>query len=162
GFTSLNRSGWPIPFFGDIRTARVLTLGVNPSPTEFSRSRWVDVTNDSQWAHRLLNYFNLPSIPWHEWFLPWETSLRLLGCSYEARTAAYLDLSPRATDIMSQAPRAGFCNMVAGDIHWFFESLAFATNARLLLAAGGMIKPEPNGWSPIGSYVKQHAARHAV
>lgn len=35
-FAALDPTGWPIPFFGDIRTARVLTVGANPSPTEFT------------------------------------------------------------------------------------------------------------------------------
>jgi len=51
-FASLNPTGRPIPFFGDIRTARVLTVGVNPSPTEFNSDRWDQITNSTQWTHR--------------------------------------------------------------------------------------------------------------
>jgi len=162
-FAALDPTGWPIPFFGDIRTARVLTVGVNPSPTEFNPgTRWAAVTNESQWAHRLLNYFHLPGAPWHKWFLPWEASLRLLGCSYEDRTAAHLDLSPRATTVMGAAVRPDFCRLVAGDVHWLFESLAFAPCARLMLAAGGMIEPAPDAWLLIGSYLEQRAEHHGA
>ena len=35
--------GWPIPFFGDILHARVLTVGVNPSDKAFS---WLSLRND--------------------------------------------------------------------------------------------------------------------
>ena len=156
-FAALDPIGWPIPFFGDIRTARVLTVGVNPSPTEFHLGRWSRITNDSQWTHRLLNYFHTPTVPWHNWFLPWEASLRLLGCSYEDRTAAHLDLSPRSTTVMSQANRQNFCEMVAGDVHWLYEVLPFATSARLIIAAGGMIEPAPDAWLTIGKYIERQA-----
>jgi hypothetical protein len=162
-FDALHPTGWPIPFFGDIRTARVLTVGVNPSPTEFGPHRWGPIASDSQWAHRLLNYFHTPGVPWHKWFLPWETSLRLLGCSYEDRTAAHLDLSPRSTTVMGHVGeelRPMFCNMVAGDVHWLYEALPFAPSARLILAAGGMIHPEPGAWSLIGAYLQERAAHN--
>ena len=46
--------GWPIPFFGDILHARVLTVGVNPSDKEFSPGRrWNTVINHSQWQEPL-------------------------------------------------------------------------------------------------------------
>jgi len=96
-YAELHRRGMPIPFFGDLRTARVLTLGVNPAASEFDEMRWDGVSTDVQWAYRLINYFHQPHVSWHKWFRPWEASLRLLGCSYENRTAAHLDLSPRAT-----------------------------------------------------------------
>jgi len=163
GFATLNPIGWPVPFFGDIRTARILTVGVNPSPDEFTHPRWADITNDSQWAHRLLNYFHVPSVPWHKWFQPWETALRLLGCSYENRTAVHLDLSPRATTVMRNIPeelRPDFCHMVAGDVRWLYGLLAFAPSARLILAAGGMIEPEPKKWLPVASCLEREAAQN--
>lgn len=164
-FTALKPVGKPIPFFGDIRTARVLTIGVNPSPSEFSDDRWNGVNDDSQWAHRLLNYFHHHRVPWHTWFRPWESSLRLLGCSYEDRTAAHLDLSPRATTRMSEVPqelRPTFCNMVESDLHWLFDFLAFAPNVRLLLAAGSMMRPEPGAGIPVGAYLVEEALNHDV
>ena len=163
GFAVLNPVGLPIPIFGDIRTARVLTIGVNPSSGEFNPpTRWATVTTDSQWVHRLLNYFHVPGAPWHDWFLPWEASLKLIGCSYEDRTAAHLDLSPRATTAMSQSPRPQFCHMVQADVHWLFEVLAFAPCARLVLAAGAMISPAPDEWLPIGSYLETAAPHHGA
>jgi len=164
-FAGLNPTGWPIPFFGDIRTARVLTIGVNPSPTEFNPPRWGQIANDTQWAHRLLNYFLTPGVPWHEWFLPWEASLRLLGCSYENRTAAHIDLSPRSTNVMNQIPdalRPNFCGMVDGDVHWLYELLPFAPSARLIISAGGMIEPAPERWLTIGKYIERQAHLHGA
>ena len=162
-FAQLDPVGWPIPFFGDIRTARVLTVGVNPSSQEFAPpTRWATVTRDAEWVHRLLDYFQGTSPPPNKWFLPWEASLKLIGCSYEDRTAAHLDLSPRATIRMTDAPRQRFCDMVQTDVRWFFESLAFAPCARLVLVAGGIIKPEENAWLPIGSYIESRAEHHAA
>ena len=80
GFAVLNPTGWPIPFFGDIGKARVLTVGVNPAPSEFTPpARWATVTNDDEWADRLLNYFHVPGVPWHQWFLPSLVSQRPRG-----------------------------------------------------------------------------------
>jgi hypothetical protein len=110
----------------------------------------------------LLNYFQGTSPPPNKWFLPWEASLRLIGCSYEDRTAAHIDLSPRATIRMSSAPRQQFCDMVQTDIRWFFELLRFTPCARLLLAAGGIIKPEEKAWLPVGSYLGDQAENHGA
>src|SRR5947208_2722446 len=52
--------------------------------------------------------------------------------------------------------------MVAGDVHWLFELMGFAPSARLILAAGGMIKPAANAWLQIGSYIEQQATHHAA
>jgi hypothetical protein len=161
-FAELNPVGWPIPFFGDIRTARVLTIGINPSPTEFSGCRWDEVTNEAEWVHRLLNYYRLPRTKWHDWFLPWEASLRFIGCSYEDGSAAHLDLSPRATDVMSRAPRQLFCDMVAADRGWFYDVLRFTPCARLAMTAGAIIRPQADKWQSIQSYVDRNAASHGA
>lgn len=152
---NLQPVGEPIPFFGDIRSAKILTVGVNPSSTEFAPGRWAEDTPDSQWAHRLLNYFHIHDVPSHKWFLPWEASLRLLGCSYEDRSAAHLDLSPRATVRMRNAPPDLFNAMVQTDLHWLFESIAFCPNARVVLAAGSLTKQDQ-----VGNYLRVQAPEH--
>jgi hypothetical protein len=87
----------PIPFFGRLDTAIVLTVGVNPSADEFRADRatiWRGVTSSADLLNRLTSYFE--SAP-HPWFGPWRSALNLLGVAYENGTAAHLDLSARAT-----------------------------------------------------------------
>lgn len=83
----------PLPFFGPIERARVITFGLNPSAEEFTNKRnWAGVT-DAALADELVNYWtNEKRIP-HNWFLPWNTILSGLGVSY-ASDAAHIDLSP--------------------------------------------------------------------
>ena len=161
-FGGLNFVGWPIPFFGDIRKAKVLTVGVNPSNSEFrSAERWGEIKTDNQWIQRLLNYFHEPEVASHEWFIPWEASLNLIGCSYDNRTAAHLDLSPRATESMRKALRIRFCDMVSKDIRWFFDCLGFCPDAKLILTAGSMILPNDNEHELVSSYLANCAAKHS-
>ena len=50
----------PIPFFGNIETAKVLTVGANPSSGEFNKNRdWPEDISNIDLQHRLLKYFNL-------------------------------------------------------------------------------------------------------
>ncbi len=90
---------YPIPFFGDIRCAKVLTLALNPAHTEFCKERnWLPnkypPEETAPWlTERLLDYFNLP-IPLpsqHRWFDECEQALRDLDCSYK-KNAAHVDL----------------------------------------------------------------------
>src|SRR2546423_2241001 len=85
----------PIPFFGNVESAKVVTVGVNPSVSEFKKERWAGLTN-GQILGRLINYFNQNSVRPHPWFEVWEKALQPLGCSYTNGTAAHADLSPRA------------------------------------------------------------------
>jgi hypothetical protein len=88
--------GCPLPFFGDVLTARVLTIGVNPSSTEFEPKRnWEKARRFAKWQDRMLNYFHQPGIPVHEWFEPWSICLEFLGISYAAGTAAHLIMLPK-------------------------------------------------------------------
>lgn len=130
---------WPIPFFGNPRTAIVATVGVNPSSEEFETSRrWGNVQKDAQWKQRLRDYFK-NEIPAHEWFEPWRIGLALLGVSYEAGTAAHLDVSYRPTIAMFKNPRTNgeeFRRMVVRDVAWFFKLLLLCPNLKLLLTFG--------------------------
>lgn len=152
---NLEPKGEPIPFFGDIRSAKILTVGVNPSRTEFNSKRWDGIDTDSRWTKRLIDYFHQPNVQWHPWFLTWEAALMLLGCSYEDRSAAHLDLSPRATVRMSSAPPDLFNTMVQADLHWLFESIAFCPNARVVLAAGSLTNQ-----GLVGNYLREQAHEH--
>src|SRR6266446_4466058 len=76
--------GCPIPFFGNVLEARVLTVGVNPSSTEFNGDRqWQEPLSQPEWQERLLNYFKWPEVPAHAWFETWSICLELLGVSYK-------------------------------------------------------------------------------
>lgn len=45
--------GWPIPFFGDLQKAHILTVGVNPASGEFEeRRKWDQVTRTDAWRNR--------------------------------------------------------------------------------------------------------------
>lgn len=129
----------PIPFFGDIKNARVLTVGVNPSAGEFSKKRsWPDKMTPNELNNRLQNYFVSEQHRQHKWFDTWEQALKPLEVSYQ-KGAAHIDLSPRPTVSMSQANRNTFLTMMKQDAQWFFELLSVLSeyNApRLLLLSG--------------------------
>lgn len=138
-FEALYHSGRkvsPVPFFGDVRKATVLTIGVNPSADEFLPSRGWQEEPDAQYLeHRLLNYFTTAPAPPHPWFRTWVDALGVISCSYTS-TAAHLDLSFRPTIPMSESPRGLFKEMVEHDVRWFFEMLKHCPNVRLLMLAG--------------------------
>jgi hypothetical protein len=80
-------SQWLIPFFGNPATARIATVGANPSSTEFDHGRdWGNVKSRTEWKKRLRDYFKHKT-PAHEWFEPWRIGLEMLGASYPLRLA---------------------------------------------------------------------------
>jgi hypothetical protein len=89
---------YPLPFFGDLENAEVITIAVNPSPTEFKSERgWICGLTPEQLTYRLVTYFT--RFP-HKWFLyVEEIDLIPEGNSF-FRNAAHIDLSPRPTKIM--------------------------------------------------------------
>jgi hypothetical protein len=95
---------YPIPFFGDIRRADVLTLALNPAWTEFREERyWLPTTQAPAvaptLASRLLHYFDLPVPEQHQWFDNCQKALLYIGCSYE-RNAAHIDVHPLPTNFV--------------------------------------------------------------
>lgn len=133
----------PIPFFGNISTAKVITLGVNPSAEEFIQNRqWRQPCDLSYLQNRLLNYFNWP-VPPHPFFYRWEACLKILGYSY-FRNAAHIDLSPRATkcisNIKDKSDNALFIDMIKKDITFLKNILNQCTRTKLILTAGAVNK----------------------
>ena len=133
----------PIPFFGALSEADVLTVGLNPSDKEFAPGRWSDAPNAPELTARLLAYFDAPppEAPPHPWFNAWEYPLRAhLGASYHAGArlrVAHLDLSPRATIRAGAVPDPSlFSRMVADDLPHALGFVAAAPRARLVLLAG--------------------------
>jgi hypothetical protein len=130
----------PIPFFGQVDRAHVLTVGVNPSAREFKERGWPNTVDTTYLANRLLHYFENPEILPHPWFHAWSNALRCLGVAYESGTAAHIDVSPRATIAMSKVDPDEFLYMATHDVKWLFELLGMLTHVRLVLIAGCVTK----------------------
>src|SRR5688572_15978542 len=66
---------WPVPFFGNPATARVATIGANPSSKEFDPDRrWPNakIANRGTWKNRLKSYFEHTNTTRPaDWFAPW-------------------------------------------------------------------------------------------
>lgn len=155
-------SGCPIPFFGDVIKARVLTVGVNPSNMEFAADRqWLEPMSQPDWQKRLLNYFNLPGVPAHGWFETWSMGLEFLDLCYAAGSAVHIDISPRPTIPMldDDTDKPEFRAMVEHDAKWFFELLGKLPQVQLLLVAGPI--PRADGRKQqLASFIQEHAGEH--
>ena len=133
----------PIPFFGDIENARVLTVGVNPSATEFDPLRWPDQVPVNELKDRLIDYYELEQVKPDKWFNTWTDALKHLKASYQAdaaHLAAHIDLSPRVTKSMGSVDPYDFLTMVKADAKWFFELVQECKAARLMLMSGTVTK----------------------
>jgi hypothetical protein len=133
---------YPIPFFGDIENAKVITIGVNPSAKEFGINRyWPNNLSVEALSERLRNYYSLNRPPPHPWFEQWEIALNHLSLSYYKSTAAHIDLSFRPTSSISKIDDyEKVCEMIKYDMEWFFQALKYAKNVKLLLMAGTVTK----------------------
>lgn len=156
--------GWPIPFFGDILHARVLTVGVNPSDKEFSpHRRWDEVTNPAQWQTRLFRYFQNSEVrPWI-WFETWAMCLTLLDLGYAGGGAAHIDVSPRPTKPMLDpaTDAAEFRNMVEHDVKWFFDLLNRLSQVQLLLVAGPIPRAD-GGKQQLADFIREQAGTYGA
>ena len=143
-FASLYRPGlkvWPIPMFGRLEEAQVLTVGVNPSCGEFEGNRWASVENDEQQTERLLRYFDHPTIPPHSWFDEWRDALNVVDASYlpgKKYLGAHIDLSPRPTELMSKVEEKLFMEMLRCDLVHFHDALIRAKQVKLVMMAGAV------------------------
>jgi|GEM_PF-759093 len=153
----------PIPFFGDLENAEILTLGVNPSPTEFIENRcWKPQMEAGELSFRLVNYFRLRNPPYHGWFEPLETMLRHDNCSYLSNSA-HIDLSPRATRKMGEfrCNPTRFLKMVDDDaIRWLPRLLDLATNKRKIRIHWKIVSrsknyPEWDEWPWLDDYIRE-------
>ena len=157
-------AGWPIPFFGDLLHARVLTVGVNPSDKEFNPTRrWNEVTSFAQWQTRLLGYFQNDEVrPWI-WFETWSICLSLLDLGYAGGGAAHIDVSPRPTiPMLSPTTNSDeFRNMVECDVKWFFDLLNRLPQVQLLLVAGPI--PRATGRKQqLADFIREQAGMHSA
>jgi hypothetical protein len=130
----------PIPFFGDILTAKVLTVGLNPSDGEIRGRHWPKPTNTPMLCKRLTQYFSNTQFRRHSWFDMWERALNEIGVSYVDGTAAHVDLCPWPTRPMSKLPPDRFVTLVTQSLPWFWRCVGLAVNLRLVLMAGAVNK----------------------
>src|SRR5439155_16863760 len=85
-------NSYPIPFFGDIRRAEIVTVALNPAQNEFETGRqWPTNLDATSLTTRLLHYFDLPEPEPHPWFGDLEKALLYIECSYW-RNSVHVDL----------------------------------------------------------------------
>src|ERR1017187_6746211 len=134
----------PIPFFGKLEEAEILTVGLNPSPREFENKRWPNFKVYPEFlTFELHNYFENDNRLWHPWFDKWATATSQLetDLQYKSGRVAHIDLSPRATEVMSQIPEAEtFAEMIREDLVWLPSLIKCAKSAKILLIAGAVNK----------------------
>jgi hypothetical protein len=162
-FPASNRN--PIPFFGDLENAEIITLGVNPSPSEFHPDRcWKPEMEAKELSFRLVNYFRVWNPPAHGWFAPLETILRHDKCSYLSN-AAHIDLSPRATRVMSEfhGNSINFLKVVDDDANrWLPKLLNLATNKKKIRIRGQIVARSNSGnrqwceWPYLDKYIEDN------
>ena len=88
----------PVPFFGNLDGAAIVTIGLNPSSTEFEPWRlWPPepMTADDL-ALRLAGYFRSVNPRPHSWFGDYQEALGIIGGDYKIN-AVHLDLLPWPT-----------------------------------------------------------------
>jgi hypothetical protein len=87
----------PVPFFGNIESARVITIGLNPAITEFAGHRgWNSSLGAEDLTFRLVNYFRLAGVhypPPHCWFCEILEFLHVIRCPHKI-AAAHVDMCP--------------------------------------------------------------------
>lgn len=88
----------PVPFFGNLDGAAIITIGLNPSSTEFEPWRlWPrEAMAADELARRLAGYFRSVAPRPHAWFGDYQEALAIIGGEYKIN-AAHLDLLPWPT-----------------------------------------------------------------
>lgn len=133
----------PIPFVGHPATAKVITVGLNPSHGEFKAARgWRAPLTAEALTARCKSYFDpdRQAAPPHPWFAFWSEALTHIGASYANGSAVHIDLTPRPTRFVRKIQEAGqdklFREMLQQDLWCFFAALDFCKNVKVLLLAG--------------------------
>jgi hypothetical protein len=139
----------PIPFFGNIESARVITVGLNPAITEFDKHReWESSLDEDTLAFRLVNYFRLAGIqypPPHGWFSEMSEFLHIVRCP-QKNAAAHIDLCPWTSIApigLTTARRNRFWELVDEQMGlWLAKTIHHAKHtARLIII---LQSPEPS------------------
>ncbi len=132
---------YPIPFFGDLRRAEVLTLALNPAWPEFRRGGnheryWIPGLDACSLTTRLLHYFDLPVPAPHRFFEDLRRGLEILDCSYETNVA-HIDQHPFPTkfrNVLGQTQREIIGGWIESDSRGHLkEVLKIAPKTTLIL-----------------------------
>jgi hypothetical protein len=152
---------YPLPFFGDLENAEVMTIAVNPSPTEFKSERgWACGLTSEQLTHRLVTYFT--RFP-HQWFSYLEKANLIPDGDSFFRNTAHIDLSPRATRKMGEfhGNSAEFLDMVNDDANkWLPQLFQLAEKKRKFRIYGKIVSRSNSGsrqwceWPWLDDYIK--------
>jgi len=136
---------YPVPFFGDIRRAEVVTLALNPSYKEFSpNERWPigsgpGALNPLALTNRLLSYFHSAKRPPNNWFTAIENGMSALGWSYQTN-AAHIDVHPFPTKFsreMNQAQKEILARIIqARSADHMISVLALCEQVKLIIVIG--------------------------
>jgi len=134
----------PIPFFGRLSNARVVTLGLNPSSNEFTQNRcWPLEITAEKLSERLEDYFQSVNPPPHKYFDVWSAALLHINSSY-TNDAVHLDLSPRATraagSFKTEPNLSLFLDLLREDAHIWISMIEAMEHIELILAAGSASK----------------------
>ena len=87
----------PIPFFGNVSSARIITIGLNPSSGEFEPWRcWPEKFEAQELTSRLVGYFYHSHPRPHPWFAELQEAMSVINCSFSL-AAAHVDISPWPT-----------------------------------------------------------------
>jgi len=131
----------PIPFFGDIVNAKIITVGINPSAEELENNGWNSTMTEYDINSRLIRYFK--DSP-HEWFETWEKALKEINFSYKTGTAAHIDICPWATKSISIVSKEGgmslFEKLLVQSLPLFYKVLSQCKNVEYIVLAGAATK----------------------
>lgn len=158
-----NDNLYPIPFFGDIRCAEVLTLALNPAHDEFDSREWPrhespTAMSAASLASRLLHYFDLPEPEPHRFFRDFSQMLQPIHASY-ARNAAHVDLSSLPTlkpREMTDQQRPIFVDKLSTFADRLNEVLRLATNKKLLLVVDFKVNDGRGGQTSVWQMLCKH------
>lgn len=164
------RDSTPVPFFGDYRSAKIVTVSINPSSHEFPQTQrrlkhLSDIGYESDFFQRgkrledlsaieqihdgMLNYFRTEN--WYEnWFKMPEMALNIgLSASYFDNKDAFpvrafhTDLSPWATKRWGGLDRITRLSMIAENRKFLEWILSFEQYEVILLLGSGTTKDLP-------------------
>ncbi len=134
----------PIPFFGNLQSARIVTVGLNPSSSEFEKWRqWPETIGASDLALRLVTYFRRSYPMPHPWFADMQEALSIVNCPYSL-CAAHVDASPWTSyspTTLNRRDTTGqlvetYNAMLHADVSHLSSVLSFSGHLKLVIVIG--------------------------
>jgi hypothetical protein len=149
---------YPIPFFGNLCKAEVLTMALNPSRKEFIKERtWREYLGDAELTDRLIRYFDLPEAPPHPWFERYNSTLSLLGKCYVCN-AAHTDLLSYPTKFYNELTKDDHKNLatlVDESIAALERVLGMCKLLKLVIVIDYQLRNFPEGWTTVFEFIQQ-------